>query len=48
MKNAKNHWNTIKICFFGQTTTHLLRKFELWKPWKYKQIWGLGRDTSCL
>ena len=26
----------------------LLSNFEPWKPWKYKQLWGLGPNPSCL
>ena len=44
----KNHWNTLKICLFGQTTKQLLTNFEPWKSWKNKQLWGLGPDPSCL
>ena len=44
----KNHWNTLKICFFGQTTKQPLSNFELWKSWKCKQLWGVGPDPSYL
>ena len=33
---------------FGQTTKQPLSNFELGKPWKYKQLWGLRPDPSCL
>ena len=32
---------------FGQTTKQTLNNFELQKPWKYKQFWGLRPDPSC-
>ena len=44
----ENHWNTLKICLFGQTTKQPLCNFEPWKPWKYKQLWGLVPEPSTL
>ena len=32
----------------GHTTKQPLCNFEPRKPWKYKQIWGLRPDPSCL
>ena len=43
----KYHWNTLKICLIGQINKQLLRNFEPWKSWKYKQLWELGPDLSC-
>ena len=43
----KNHWNTLKICLFGQANKQLLSNFEPEKFWKYKQL-GLGPHPSCL
>ena len=49
MKNAeKSLEHTKKVFLFGQTTKQLLSNFELWKPWKYKQLWALGPDPSWL
>ena len=31
----------LKYVYFGQSTTQLLSNFELWKSWKYKELWGL-------
>ena len=28
----------------GQSTKQPLSNFEPWKPWKYKQLWGLRPD----
>ena len=28
MTNAENHWNTLKICLFGQTTEQRFSNFE--------------------
>ena len=33
---------------FGQTTKQALNSFEPPKPWKYKQLWGMRPDPSCL
>ena len=35
-------------CLFGHTTKQLLSNFEPWKSRKYKQLWGLGPNPSCL
>ena len=35
----------LKIC---QTTKQPLSNFEPLKSWKYKQLWGLGRDPGYL
>ena len=43
----KNHWNTLIICLFGQTTKQPLSKFASWKIWEYKKLWGLGLGPSC-
>ena len=32
----------------SQTTKQPLSSFEPRKPWKYKQLWGLRPDPSCL
>ena len=36
----KNHWNTLKLCLFGQTTKQWLSNFEGWglNPVAYKKI----------
>ena len=47
-KNMKYHWKTLEMCYFGRTTKQPLSNFEPWKFWKYKQLWGLGPDPSCL
>ena len=44
----KNHGDILAISLFGKTTTQPLRKFEPWKPWKYKRLCELGPDSkSC-
>ena len=43
----KNHWNTLIICLFDQTTKEPLSKFASWKIWEYKKLWGLGLGPSC-
>ena len=48
MKNTEKSLEHTKVFLFGQTTKQLLGNFELWKPWKYKQLWGLGPDPSWL
>ena len=48
MTNAENHLNKLKMFVFGQTTKQILSTFEPWKSWKYRQLWGLGPDPSCL
>ena len=42
----KNHWNTLNICLFGQTTKQTLSKFEPWRYWNLEnksnfEGWGL-------
>ena len=37
-----------KYSLFGQTTKQSLNNFEPQKPWKYKQLWELRPDPSCL
>ena len=42
----KNHWNTLIICLFGQTTKQPLRNFEPWRSWNLEnkssfEGWGL-------
>ena len=32
----------------GQTTKQPLSYFEPWTLWKYKQLWGLRPEPSCL
>ena len=32
---------------FSHFAKQLLSNFELWKFWKYKQLWGLRPDPSC-
>ena len=44
----KNHRNTLITCLLAQTTKQSLSKFETWKSWKYKQLWGMEPDTRCL
>ena len=33
---------------YDQTAKQTLNNFEPIKPWKYKQLWGLTPDPSCL
>ena len=46
--NAEKSLESTKIWFFDQATKQSLSNSEPWKPWKYKQIWGLGPEPSCL
>ena len=48
MKDAEKSLEYTSISLFGQSTKQYLNIIELWKSWKYKQLWGLGRDPSCL
>ena len=48
MTNAEKSLELLKICLFVQTTKQTLNKFEPWKSWKYKQLWGMGPDPGCL
>ena len=33
---------------YDQTAKQTLNNFEPIKPWKYKQLWGMTPDPSCL
>ena len=33
---------------YDQTAKQTLNNFEPIKPWKYKQLWGMTPDSSCL
>ena len=33
---------------YDQTDKQILNNFEPIKTWKYKQLWGLTPDLSCL
>ena len=33
---------------YDQTAKKTLNNFEPIKPWKYKQLWGMTPDPSCL
>ena len=46
--NPKNNFIPRRHSLLGQTTTQPLSKFEHWKPWKYKQLWGLRPHPSFL
>ena len=46
--NLENYYIRRRHRLFGQTTKQPLNNFEPWKPWKYKQLWGLMPDPSCL
>ena len=46
--NPENYCIYLSHRLLGQTTKQPLSNFELQKPWKYKQLWGLGPDPSCL
>ena len=48
MKDAEKSLEYTSISLFGQTNKQYLNIMELGKPWKYKQLWGLGRDPSSL
>ena len=43
----KNHWNTYKFRFFGQSTEQTLSNFELWNL-EIKTTFRAGADPSCL
>ena len=47
-ENFKTHGNILKVYLFGQTTYQQLRTFEPQKSQKYKQLWGMRLETSCL
>ena len=42
--NLENYCILCRYRLFGQTTKQPLSNFELQKPWKYKQFWGLTLD----
>ena len=46
--NLENYYIRHRHRLFGQTTKQPLNKFEPWKHWKYKQLWGLIPDPSFL
>ena len=48
MIKPKNLGKTQEKCLFGHTIKQLLSNFEPWKSWKYKQLWELGPNPSCL
>ena len=47
-KKSENYCIPRRHRLLGQTTKQPLSNFELWQPWKYKQLWGLRPDPSCL
>ena len=46
--NSENYSIPHRHRLLGQTTNQPLNNFELRKLWKYKQLWGLRPDSSCL
>ena len=36
------------IGYFGQNTKQPLSNFKAQKTWKYKELWELSTDPSCL
>ena len=46
--NPENYCIPRRHRLFGQTTKQPLNYFEPGKPWKYKQLWVLRPDPSCL
>ena len=46
--NPENYCIPHRHRLLVQTTKQPLSNFDPQKPWKYKQLWGLRPDPSCL
>ena len=46
--NPENYCVPHRHRILGQTTRQPLINFETQEPWKYKPLWGLRPDPSCL
>ena len=46
--NLENYCIPRRHRLLGQTTKQPVSNFDPPKPWKYKQLWGLTPDPSCL
>ena len=46
--NPENYCIPHRQRLLGETTKQPLSNFEPQEPWKYKQLWGLRTDPSCL